>query len=101
MIELRPASVAGAGAPCGKEEPCLTILSLWRKEIYPQPVVQKKNLACGAKKLILSLWCKEIYPQIVVQKNHKFIQPRYDLHLFIFTFIQTKMPQPDSENFCL
>jgi len=23
-----PASVAGAGAPCGKEEPCLTILSL-------------------------------------------------------------------------
>ena len=63
--------------------------------------MQKKNLACGAKKLILSLWCKEIYPQIVVQKNHKFIQPRYDLHLFIFTFIQTKMPQPDSENFCL
>ena len=73
MIELQPASVAGAGAPCGKEEPCLTILSL----------LCKKNLACGATQLIFSLWCKEIYPQIVVPKNilslwgNFFIRPSY------------------------
>ena len=28
---IQPASIAGARAPCGKEEPRLTILSLWSK----------------------------------------------------------------------